>query len=122
METALRKIVSRFLFSLGAAAAAPTAVFAQEGSGVSLTDVCSKPEFAEQSKKLWDHVQKADKTEVYIAYLEACGSSPLTAEYAAIARDIVVQRTANFTRMPDTTQRIVWEDSNPNGFTSIYVY
>jgi hypothetical protein len=46
----------------------------------------------------------------------------LTAEYAAIARDIVVQRTANFTRMPNTTEKIVWEDSDPNGFMSIYVY
>ena len=67
-------------------------------------------------------MQAKDKTEVYIAYLEACGSSPLTASYAAIARDIVVQRTANYTNLPNTVERIVWEDSNPNGFTSVYVY
>jgi hypothetical protein len=122
METTLKRIVTRFLLSLGAAAAAPTGVLAQEGSGISITDVCTKPEYAEQSAKLWAHVQQADRTEVYLAYLEACGASPLTAEYAAIAREIVVQRTANFTRMPTTVNRIVWEDSNPNGFMSIYVY
>ena len=118
----MKKIVSRFLLSLGAATIAPTALLAQEGSGITISEVCSNPEYAEQSAKLWAHVQKADKTEVYIAYLEACGSSPLTAEYAAIARDIVVRRTANYTNMPDKVERIVWEDNNPNGFMSIYVY
>lgn len=118
----MKRIVTRFLLSLSAATVAPTAILAQEGSGVSITDVCSKPEYAEQSAKLWAAVQKADKTEVYLAYLEACGSSDLTAEYAAVAREIVVQRTANFTRMPKSNERIVWEDSNPNGFMSIYVY
>ncbi|RYI33176.1 MAG: hypothetical protein EON48_03320 [Acetobacteraceae bacterium] len=118
----MKKIVSRFLISVGAMTAAPAPLLAQEHSGISIGDVCSKPEYAEQSKKLWGHVQAADKTEVYIAYLEACGSSAQTAEYAAIAREIVVQRTANFTRMPRKVERIVWEDSNPNGFTSIYVY
>ena len=118
----MKKIVSRFLLSLGAATIAPTALLAQEGSGVTISDVCSKPEYSEQSAKLWSHVQKADKTEVYIAYLEACGSSPLTAEYAAIARDIVVQRTANYTNMPASIERIVWEDNDPNGFMSVYVY
>lgn len=67
-------------------------------------------------------MKQLDKTEVYIAYLEACGSSPQTAEYAAIAREIVVQRTANFAHMPANVHKIVWEDSNPNGFTSVYVY
>lgn len=118
----MKKIVSRFLLSLGAAAAAPTAVMAQEGSGISINDVCSKPEYAEQSAKLWAAVQKADKTEVYLAYLEACGDSELTAEYAAAARAIVVERTANLTRLPSSTEKLVWEDSNPNGFISIYVY
>jgi hypothetical protein len=122
MEILVKKIVSRFLLSLGAATIAPAALLAQEGSGITISDVCSKPEYAEQSAKLWAHVLKADKTEVYIAYLEACGSSPLTAEYAAIARQIVVQRTANYTNMPKRIERIVWEDSNPNGFMSIYVY
>lgn len=118
----MKKIVSRFLLSLGAAVAAPSAVLAQEGSGISIADVCTKAEYSEQSAKLWAAVQKADRTEVYLAYLDACGASPLTAEYAKIARDIVVQRTANFTRMPNQIERIVWEDSNPNGFMSIYVY
>lgn len=122
MEILVKKIVSRFLLSLGAATIAPAALLAQEGSGITISDVCSKPEYAEQSAKLWAHVQKADKTEVYIAYLEACGSSPLTAEYAAIAREIVVQRTANYTNMPTRIERIVWEDNNPNGFMSVYVY
>lgn len=122
MEIVVKKIVSRFLMSLGAATIAPTVVLAQEGSGVSISEVCSKPEYAEQSAKLWAHVQAADKTEVYIAYLEACGSSTLTAEYAAIAREIVVQRTANYTNMPETVERIVWEDNNPNGFMSVYAY
>lgn len=118
----MRKIVTRFLLSVGAVAAAPATLLAQENSGTSISDVCQKPEYAEQSQKLWDYVQAKDKTEVYIAYLEACGSSPLTASYAAIARDIVVQRTANYTNLPNTVERIVWEDSNPNGFTSVYVY
>ena len=118
----MKRIVTQFLLSLSAAIVAPTAILAQERSGVSITDVCSKPEYAEQSAKLWASVQKADRTEVYVAYLEACGSSELTAEYAAIAREIVVQRTANFTKMPNSIERIVWEDSNPNGFMSIYVY
>jgi hypothetical protein len=96
-ETAVKNIVTRFLLSLSAATVAPTAILAQEGSGVSIT-------------------------EVYLAYLEACGASDLTAEYAAIAREIVVKRTANFTQMPNSSERIVWEDSNPNGFMSIYVY
>jgi hypothetical protein len=122
METAVKNIVSRFRLSLGAVAAAPTAVLAQEGSGISINDVCSKPEYAEQSAKLWAAVQKADKTEVYLAYLEACGDSALTADNAAAARAIVAERTDNFTRLPDTSERIVWEDSNPNGFQSIYVY
>ena len=68
------------------------------------------------------YVKGKDKTEIYIAYLEACGSSPQTAEYAAIAREIVVQRTANFSKLPGKVEKIVWEDSNPNGFSSIYVY
>ena len=122
MEIVVKKIVGRFLMSLGAATIAPTVVMAQEGSGVSISDVCTKPEYAEQSAKLWAHVQEADKTEVYIAYLEACGSSNLTAEYAAIAREIVVQRTANYTNMPASVERIVWEDNDPNGFMSVYVY
>jgi hypothetical protein len=122
MEFVVRKIVSRFLISVGAVAAAPSALLAQEHSGISISDVCSKPEYAGQSQKLWNHVKAVDKTEVYIAYLEACGSSPQTAEYAAIAREIVVQRTLNFVRMPDKVERLVWEDSNPNGFSSIYVY
>jgi hypothetical protein len=121
-ETAVKNIVTRFLLSLSAATVAPTAILAQEGSGVSITDVCTKPEYSEQSAKLWAAVQSADKTEVYLAYLEACGASDLTAEYAAIAREIVVKRTANFTQMPNSSERIVWEDSNPNGFMSIYVY
>lgn len=118
----MRKIVSRFLLSVGAATIAPSALLAQEHSGISISDVCSKPEYAEQSQKLWNYVKQLDKTEVYIAYLEACGSSPQTAEYAAIAREIVVQRTANFAHMPANVHKIVWEDSNPNGFTSVYVY
>ena len=122
MDFDVRKIVSRFLLSVGAATIAPSALLAQEHSGISISDVCSKPEYAEQSQKLWNYVKQLDKTEVYIAYLEACGSSPQTAEYAAIAREIVVQRTANFAHMPANVHKIVWEDSNPNGFTSVYVY
>jgi hypothetical protein len=118
----LRRIVSRFLLSFGAATIAPAALLAQEGSGTSISDVCSKPEFAEQSAKLWNYVRQVDKTEVYIAYLEACGDAAQTAEFAAIAREIVVQRTANYARMPDQIQKLVWEDSNPNGFLSVYVY
>lgn len=67
-------------------------------------------------------IRQVDKTEVHTAYLEACGNSALTAEYAAIAREIVVQRTANFVRMPDTVHKLVWEDNNPNGFMAVYVY
>jgi hypothetical protein len=122
MEFDVRKIVSRFLMSVGAVTAAPAPLLAQENSGISISDVCSKPEYAEQSAKLWKQVQAVDKTEVYIAYLEACGSSDLTADYAALAREIVMQRTLNFARMPEKVERLVWEDSNPNGFTSIYVY
>jgi hypothetical protein len=122
MEIAVKKIVSRFLLSMGAATLAPSALLAQEHSGISMSDVCSKPEYAEQSQKLWNRVKQLDKTEVYIAYLEACGSSEATADYAAIAREIVVKRTANYTRMPDKVFKIVWEDSNPDGFTSVYVY
>jgi len=33
-----------------------------------------------------------------------------------------VQRTANFSKLPGKVEKIVWEDSNPNGFSSIYVY
>lgn len=118
----MKKIISRFLITVGAATVAPSAVLAQEHSGVSISDVCSNPDYAEQSAKLWNYVQAKDKTEVYLAYLEACGASPLTAEFAAIAREVVVSRTANFTKMPGKVERIVWEDSNPNGFTSVYVY
>lgn len=122
LQFVVRKIVSRFLLSVGAVTAAPAALLAQEHSGIAISDVCSKPEFAEQSEKLWSYVKGKDKTEIYIAYLEACGSSPQTAEYAAIAREIVVQRTANFSKLPGKVEKIVWEDSNPNGFSSIYVY
>ncbi len=118
----MRKIVSRFLFSVGAAAVAPSTLLAQEHSGIAISDLCTKPEYAAQSEKLWDYVTKLDKTEVYIAYLEACGSSSLTANYAATAREIVVQRTANFTNLPKAVHKIAFEDSNPNGFTSVYVY
>lgn len=118
----MKRIISRFLLSLGAATIAPSALLAQEGSGTSISDVCSKPEYAEQSEKLWNYVRQVDKTEVYIAYLEACSDSPQTAEYAAIAREIVVQRTANFARMPAQIHRLVWEDNNPNGFMAVYVY
>jgi hypothetical protein len=122
METALKKIVSRFLLSLGAATLAPSALLAQEHSGIAISDICTKPEYAEKSEKLWAYVKGLDKTEVYIAYLEACGASPLTAKHAAAAREIVVQRTANFTNLPTKIHKIVWEDSNPNGFSSVYVY
>lgn len=118
----MKRIVTRFLLTIGAATLAPSAVLAQEGSGTSINDVCSKPEFAAQSAKLWEYVRQVDKTEVYIAYLEACGDSPLTAEFAAIARDIVVQRTANYKNMPTKVEKLVWEDSSPNGFMSVYVY
>lgn len=109
------------MFALGAATVGSAAAFAQEGGGISMAEVCSDPALSEKSQSLWAAVQKQDKTEVYIAYLEACGSSPLTAEYAAIARQIVVERTANFTRMPADVYMIVWEDTNPNGFTAVYV-
>jgi hypothetical protein len=117
----LKKIVSRLIVALGAAAAGTTGVYAQEGSGVSMAEVCTNPDLADASQRLWAAVQNQDRTEIYIAYLEACGSSPLTAEFAAIARQIVVERTANFTQMPDETYRIVWEDTNPNGFTAVYI-
>jgi hypothetical protein len=122
METELKRIVSRFLLSLGAATIAPSVLLAQEHSGVAISDLCTKPEYADQSEKLWAYVKGLDKTEVYIAYLEACGSSPLTADYAAAAREIVMERTVNFTRLPTKVHKIVWEDSNPNGFSSVYVY
>ncbi len=110
------------MLALGAATVGPMAAIAQEGSGISMAEVCSNPDYADKSQRLWSAVQKEDKTEIYIAYLEACGASPLTAEYAEIARQVVVERTANYTNMPSETFKIAWEDNNADGFTAVYVY
>lgn len=117
----MKKIITRLAVSLGAAALAP-AVMVQPADASSARELCRNPDRAAESKALWDFVQAQDKTEVYVAYLEACGASPLTAEYAAIARQIVIDRTANFQNMPDSNFRLTLNPNTNAGFSADYVF
>lgn len=116
----MKRVFARLAVTLGTAAMAP-ALMAQSASAQSVGEVCTDPGRAGESQALWNYVQSEDRTEVYIAYLEACGASPLTAEFAAIARAIVIERTANFQNMPDATFRLVLNANSADGFSAAYV-
>lgn len=116
----MKKIILGLAVSLGAGGMAPSAVLAQ-ASGGSVSEVCTDPARSGESQQLWDFVQSTDRTEVYLAYLEACGASPLTAEFAAIAREIVVERTSNFTNLPNQVFRLRVATNSENGFSAVYV-
>lgn len=115
----MRRVIARLAVALGAAALAP-AVFVDSADASTVRDVCRDPERASENQALWDFVKSQDRTEVYIAYLDACGSSPLTAEYAAIARQIVIQRTTNFQNLPDATFRLMLNPNTNSGFSASY--
>lgn len=89
--------------TLGAATLTPVVALSQQVAGYTIQEVCSNPDLAPLSQKLWDYVSKQDKLEIYIAYLEACGSSALTEEFAAQARKVVIRRTANYLNLPTDT-------------------
>ena len=99
----MKNLITRIAITFGAAALSPAAALAQETGSYSIKEVCSNPELSSLSQKLWDYVAKQDKVEVYIAYLDACGDSPLTAEFASQAREVVIQRTSNYSVMPSDT-------------------
>jgi hypothetical protein len=46
------KIIGRFLMSVGAVTVAPAPLLPQEQSGISISDVCSKPEYAAPAREI----------------------------------------------------------------------
>lgn len=96
----MKNLIARIAITLGATTLTPAVAMAQETGGFTVQEVCTNPELAPLSQKLWDYVSKQDKLEIYIAYLDACGDSPLTADYAVKAREVVISRTANYTVAP----------------------
>lgn len=96
----MKNLITRIAITMGASALTPLAAMAQETGSYTVQEVCTNPELSSLSQKLWDYVSQQDRLEVYIAYLDACGDSPLTADFATKAREVVIKRTANYTVMP----------------------
>ena len=116
----MKKLIARLAMSIGAMAA-PTSLLAQDSAGSNVREICIDPERAADNQRLWDFVTREDRTEVYLAYLESCGSSPVTAQFAEQARQIVIERTANFQNLPEETFRITLSGNSETGFDAVYV-
>lgn len=98
---------------LGSAIAAPAV--AQDSINANVKQAMTDPAKADVLSSLWAFVQQQDKTEVYLAFLDACGDAAPCSAYAAEARRIVVERTANMTRLPDETVALtlIGDDNRP---------
>lgn len=116
----MKKLIARLAMSIGAMAA-PTAILAQDGSADSVREICFDPENTSDNQRLWDFVTRDGRTEVYLAYLESCGSSPVTARFAELARQIVIERTTNFQNLPEESYRITLNGNSDTGFDAVYV-
>ena len=114
----MNRLITRLAIFLGTAVVPATAALAQTG-GLAVSEICAKPEYADLSKKLWEYVQEQDKTEIYIAFLEECGDAPLMAEYVKLAREVVIERTNNFTDLPKKIY--VFNDVKDDKFNAYYV-
>ncbi len=119
LEIKMKTFIARIAMTMGVAALTPVAAMAKETGGYTIQEVCTNPALAPLSQKLWDYVATQNKLEVYIAYLEACGDSPLTAEFATLARDVVIRQTANYANVP--TDKYVFSKISDRRVNAYYV-
>lgn len=116
----MKRIIQRLAIS-ASAAILPTGAALAFSTADDLREVCFSEGKSELNQKVWDYVVAQDKTEIYIAYLEACGSSPVVADYAAKARAVVIERTANYTNMPTGRFTILYVEESANVFRAVYI-
>lgn len=116
----MNRILQRLLMTVAAVVLPSSAALAYSTKD-DLKEVCFREDSQELNQKIWSFVVEQDTTEVYIAYLEACGSSPAVADNAAKARAIVIERTANYSNLPKKRFAILYVAESSNAFRAVYI-